>query len=383
MQWMVTYNRLGERQLHVLDECLENKNKCHFIYGFAGSGKTVLLLHAIKEFRDKNPQGSVCVVVFTHALIDLIKTGIPDHLNNIPVMTRHAFEKNPRYYDLIVVDEIQDLNQSVLPILKKYSGSLIVAGDENQSIYKNGVTPEDIQRELSPNKLGLEVLYRLTQVMRNIVKTILPNSGIESARSSRMAQVQIVLAHGNSESQEVEWAWQQAKRHSKIGDPVAIIFPQKKLIDMFINKICEIENIRWPEYYKNKYGGRDYTVVNKHFALNNIDLQYLGNQYGSIADSDHKPLIYLMTYHSAKGLDFETVFLPFLNDNTYFWSDDENLSRRLFFVAATRSRKNLFLSHNTNAPHAYVQNMPQDSLHKVDCEIQQKSDNDNEKIYIF
>ncbi|MFT4757459.1 MAG: superfamily I DNA/RNA helicase, partial [Vicingaceae bacterium] len=51
----------------------------------------------------------------------------------------------------------------------------------------------------------------------------------------------------------------------------------------------------------------------------------------------------LMTYHSAKGLDFDNVFLPFL-------SDDTSISRRdaetLFMVAITRSKMNLFITYS-------------------------------------
>ena len=50
-----------------------------------------------------------------------------------------------------------------------------------------------------------------------------------------------------------------------------------------------------------------------------------------------------MTYHSAKGMDFDNVFLPFL-------SDDISISRRdeetLFMVAITRSKMNLFITYS-------------------------------------
>jgi superfamily I DNA/RNA helicase len=73
-----------------------------------------------------------------------------------------------------------------------------------------------------------------------------------------------------------------------------------------------------------------------------------------------------MTYHSSKGLDFETVFIPGLDENyTIFNRNDEAMDRRLFYVAATRSRRNLFISYTGTTPHPFVANMPQDLLDKM------------------
>lgn len=71
-----------------------------------------------------------CVVVYTHALKGLVGTGLPANLSaEVPVMTYYRFLKDPRRYDLIVVDEVQDLERDTLETLKGYAGRLIVAGD--------------------------------------------------------------------------------------------------------------------------------------------------------------------------------------------------------------------------------------------------------------
>lgn len=58
----------------------------------------------------------------------------------------------------------------------------------------------------------------------------------------------------------------------------------------------------------------------------------------------------LMTYHASKGLEFTTVFLPGLNEGTV--PHGKNLSpkeieeeRRMFYVAMTRAKDNLYLSY--------------------------------------
>ncbi len=59
----------------------------------------------------------------------------------------------------------------------------------------------------------------------------------------------------------------------------------------------------------------------------------------------------LMTIHAAKGLEFNTVFLAGVEDGSlphFLSKDDKSLieeERRLFYVAITRAKKRLFLTH--------------------------------------
>ena len=53
-----------------------------------------------------------------------------------------------------------------------------------------------------------------------------------------------------------------------------------------------------------------------------------------------------MTYHSAKGLQFETVFLPMIED----FNDDGNSSRKALYVAMTRTYRNLYLLYSHSLP---------------------------------
>lgn len=374
----------GEEQRHVLDCCLRLNSGRLWIQGFAGSGKTVLLVHAIREALTTNPNLSACVVVYTNALKDLISTGLPDHLRQVPVMTYHRFMNNPRHYDLIVVDEVQDLEHEVLESLLKYATRLIVAGDGDQSIYRERVSPDEIEQILSPEKHKLQILYRLTQTLKQVVKTILPHSNIEAARVDRMvANVDIRLAHATDLASEITWVWREASRYSKQGDPAAILLPDRELIRRFIDGVCKAEGKVPPAYEKSANGKIDYNLVNAHLRANGISLRYLGSNYGRLTESDERPIVYLMTYHSAKGLDYDTVFLPHLNSSMEFWRNDEGLARRLFFVATTRSRRNLFMSYHAPEPHQYIKAMPQDLLKPMEIQKESEPNGRNSDIIIF
>lgn len=381
MQWMVPKNKLGQMQLQVLDRCLRKERV--WIQGFAGSGKTVLLVHALREALAVDPTLSACVVVYTYALRDLVSTGLPEHLvETVPVMTFKRFLENRKRYDLIVVDEVQDLEEGALRAIAAHAPRVIVAGDDDQSIYLKGLRPEAIEALLSPEKHRLEVLYRLTETLKLIVRTILPHSQIKNARVDRMvANVEVRLAHASDRIAEVSWVWREAMRYCRPGDPVAVLLPERNLIRRFIDATCDAHGKRRPAYTTDTFGKVDYNLVNFHLERQGLSLRYLGSNFGQLAESDEKPIMYLMTYHSAKGLDFETVFLPHLGYDTEIWRANEALARRLFFVATTRSRRNLFMSYFGYSPHPYITAMPQHLLRRL--EVNHERIDDNPSVDIF
>ena len=99
--------------------------------------------------------------------------------------------------------------------------------------------------------------------------------------------------------------------------------------------------------------------MNAHLKKQGVKLQYVGNGYGSFNITN---CVYIMTYYSAKGLDFDNVFLPGIDNRLYITSSPE-LSRRIFMVAMTRSRNELFICH-TGMPHPYVNSF---SANPTDC----------------
>ncbi len=66
-------------------------------------------------------------------------------------------------------------------------------------------------------------------------------------------------------------------------------------------------------------------------------------------DQEEKPGVRLMTVHAAKGLEFHSVFMPQLDDDTFPAKPNHSDTgieeeRRLFYVALTRAKRRLFLS---------------------------------------
>ena len=323
-----------------------------WVKGFAGSGKSVLLIHSLKNIIQKEPNAKVAVVVYTHSLIDMFKTGMQE-LNlpsSIPVMTYIEFvDKNSQNFDYIFCDEVQDLPSRVLYAMNNRARKVIVAGDSNQSIYDKD--PRWNEPVVNPNQVGdiinarafqLNVIHRMTRSIISAVQKILPSMNIWGAKRDLTKQdVNIRLCEASSEQEEVKYIYQEALKGSNVGDSSVILFPKNELIIKFANLVLSANGKQQWNETKNQWGRPDYGSLNRHFKTNGIKLQFIGSGYGALKDAERNKEAILMTYHSSKGLDFDNVFLPFLNTHFSIRSN----AATLFMVAMTRSRKNLYLTY--------------------------------------
>ena len=374
MRWMVPQSRLDEAQQDILKKCKDPRSKRDWIQGFAGSGKTVLAVHLARELLEASSNIKICILAYTHALKDLIQTGMDANMaGRIQVSTYHQFLNRRTPFDVVILDEVQDVPAGDLARIEQLAGRLIIAGDTDQSIYQNGCSGDEIMNLLQPRTHKLAVIYRLTRKLIDVVKTILPDSQIEGTPTGRMQDVQVSLGLAKDQDEEIRWLLDQAKSYARSGDPVAILIPNHRQVRFLIESVCRLEGKPIPDFPQAVRAnglpgsGFDYDQVNRELESQGLAIQYIGNKYGNLTDSDSKALTYIMTYHSVKGLDFETVFMPFLDEDQTFWRDGSDIERRLFFVAATRSRRNLFLSYSSLNPHRLVQQMPQNLLNHVKC----------------
>ena len=387
MRWMVPQSRLDEAQQDILKKCKDPRSKRDWIQGFAGSGKTVLAVHLARELLEASPDITVCILAYTHALKDLIQTGLEANMvGRIQVSTYHQFLRQRKPYDVVVLDEVQDVPAGDLSRIAELAGRFIIAGDVDQSIYQNGCSEDEINTLLEPRTHKLAVIYRLTRKLIDVVKTILPDSQIEGTPTGRMQDVQVSLAKAQDQDEETSWLLDQAKSYARSGDPVVVLVPGHREVRSFLESVCRLEGQTIPDFPRAVRpngapgSGSDYNYVNSELEARGLAMQYVGNNYGSLTASDSRALTYVMTYHSVKGLDFETVFMPFLNDDQNFWRNNSDIERRLFFVGATRSRRNLFLSHSSSEPHRFVQKMPQNLLNHVKCKKAEASSSPGEEF---
>ena len=194
MAWMIDEARLDPNQREIFNSSID---KNMWIKGFAGSGKSVLLIHKLRKILRDNPQTQTCVVVYTWSMIDMFKTGMNElgMPNTIPVITYLKFEKQPieQKYDYIFCDEVQDLPESTLFLMKnrlKPNGRIVVAGDSNQSIYVGKVEATEIGKILNADEIGLNYVHRVTRTIINAIQKLLPSTNIFNAyHSSYIAEI--------------------------------------------------------------------------------------------------------------------------------------------------------------------------------------------------
>ena len=352
MAWMIREDQLDPDQREFIN--VESKKSGNiWVKGFAGSGKSVLLIHSLKNVLSKEPNARIAVVVYTHSLIDMFKTGMKE-LNipsSIPVMTYIEFcDKNSQNFDYIFCDEVQDLPSRVLYAMNNRSRKVIVAGDSNQSIYDTDprwnepvVNPSQVGDIINARAFSLNMIHRLTRSIIAAVQKILPSMNIWGAKRDLTKQdVNIRLCEASSETEEVKYIYQEAQKGANVGDTSVILLPTLNMISKFANQVLSANSKpQWNEK-KNNYGKPDFGDLNRHFKNNGIKIQFIGSGYGSLSDAERNKEAILMSYHSSKGLDFDNVFLPYLNNSFYLHPSNANT---LFMVAMTRSRKNLYLTY--------------------------------------
>ena len=371
MHWMISLDALDTTQEAILDEVVVGTGS-HWIEGYAGTGKTIVLTHAVKKLRAKNKKASLCFVTYTHALKDLVASGLGD--DNIDIFTVDSFVSQSEKYDWAFVDEVQDITEEKIRKIQELAKHTIWAGDPAQSLYHKRVQQRALPAVLGTKSKKLKHIYRLSEKTYEIASTIYPWAQVmRGALVSVVDDVDVQLFEASTRAKEFAWVWSKAKIVSAVGRPSAVLFPTHEppkdtgasSIYDFACAVAKIEGKPNPPPRDELGRITDYSKFNEHFRKHRIPLQFLGSDNGDLPESDTKRMCYLMTYKSAKGLDFNSVFLPGLTSDISFedgkmpkFTSDE-WQRKFFFVALTRSRRDLFMSYH-GVPHPFLREMPKE-----------------------
>lgn len=361
-KWLIPESELDRDQKNFINslnsEVFYNRN----IEGFPGSGKTVLLLYAAKHFRQTDPNASILFIEFTHALIKMMEASLKEltdalHFKEIPVETYFEFvDRDRKSYDYILCDEVQDLPERVLrAIYSRARKMCVVAGDRNQSIYtedpkwnEQPCAPENVPELLKvPTNDKLIILHRLTPEIIKAVESFMPHMDIMSGRISMMKKhTDIRLWKARDRMQEIKSVAEEAIKWQKAGKSVGILFRFHKGIIGFVRDMLDcLGKASLDSVEKNKWGKYDYNVINRHLSNVGVPFQYVGNSDNDATFIGNNKIT-LMTYHGAKGLDFDTVFLPFSRNVQLIGDSTPELEDTLYMVAMTRSRQDLFISYS-------------------------------------
>lgn len=322
--WMIIESELDDDQIKVLNAV--NDKSC-IVSGCAGSGKSVLAL--IKAQRIQREKGNnYQIIVFTKALCRYMNAG-RENLGLEKQFDYHWDWKNRKgcpSSDYIIVDEIQDFSKDeIQDFVDATSKHFFFFGDTAQSIYeglKDTVRVEDINYVLGTKAKTFELYrnYRLPKTVAKVVQYVgvdLDGFDIDTYRSKETAMPRFVC-YDNFDSQ-IKAIASLIKNGSV--DDVGILVPHGKDVKR-IHDLLKQNNINHELKYDDKIDFRN--------SINNLDF------------TTENPKI--MTYHSAKGLQFGTVFLPGVEEKT------EDSERKGLYVAMTRTYRNLYVMYSGSLP---------------------------------
>lgn len=359
---MIEEARLGVEQREIIEEVSQVENDSVWIQGHAGSGKSVVLVHLLSDYLIRNREAEVAVVVFTRALIDLIETGIRQIPSlkgkRIPVITIYEISKRldkDAQYDAIFCDEVQDLPIESIQRMKNACTQLIIAGDSTQSIYESiprlggeTASEEEITSIISPKRKRLSIIYRLTPSVINVLKNVFTNLMQDRTYSGREdSEIRLFKSDKvNSLKRESTFSWEEIEMINRTRPTevaAVLIFKKEDIITYCQNVLDILKKPKWQEKKNIRWGKSEYDMrdLNSHLEQYGVPLMYIGNGVGSLEKADKKNLVVIMTYHSAKGLDFDAVCLPYISTNMRY-AKNENA---LMLVALSRAKRDMLITY--------------------------------------
>jgi superfamily I DNA/RNA helicase len=355
MPWIPNRSDFDDEQNRIFDNIIDDTHGSWWIKGYAGTGKTMMLIHLVHEYLQA---GWDCTyVTYTHALKNLAIEALRELGNDddeLPVFTVDSLNAIGQTYDIVMVDEIQDLPEEKINNLLQLGERFIFSGDLNQSIFLNSANPDHIRRLIgNPRLVELRDIHRLPQAISFASHLV-----YEEAKSAENALVDVIedssvnLVSAATIQAEVDWNYAQALREARPSKPSAILFSKHAEVEKFVNILCRLKNIDPPPAAAGRRRrNADYQELNSHLEKNGLSLMYFGGiSGGDIREATQTRKVLLMTIHSAKGLEFDSVFMPFMDYDRLpcpyppLRNSDE-WQRRFVYVALTRTKLNFYASY--------------------------------------
>lgn len=355
MSWLVPYADLTHDQMRAVEASPERHR---LIVGTPGSGKTLVLLHRAARLQKlyKVSKDRFRIFVYTNVLKRFIQAGCEDL--GIPIecvstydhWCKEYFEasiggrlpwdsenKQPKFdeirarvaedvrkhkqklYDFVMVDEAQDLDTTAFEVFRTIAFHVTAAADRKQQLYEHGTDEDSIAERLGLGRRNHSLLeaFRCSPYIVALASVFLPDVGERSV-------------------------W-RAQTRTDVGEretPVLLVArdleeERRRLVDVVRERLLEGERIAILLPTARQVHG--FRKALEEFGL---DAEVQGR--GEVLDfTNTRPK--LLTYHSAKGLTFDSVLLPRLVTGSFRGRND-SLSLRMMFVAVTRAVRWVYMS---------------------------------------
>ena len=254
----------------------------------------------------------------------------------------------------LIIDEIQDLSVTVIQALQKVVAyKKVYIGDIAQSIYGTGFTwIENVGRSMKP--IDLAINFRNTQQIDEAADSVLKYEYIGQSDVSEDYSLQKSYANRTGSKPQAFFCNNIDNMISNIKTYLDGIFKTEKNTTIGIG-------------YRNIYQSEKVIEkLRKYFRENKIRILDKNSN-----DIKQETQVYLMSFHSLKGLEFDYVILLDLDEKMYFNHIDEmtseviDVERRLFFVAMTRAKDSLALFSRTDKPVRFLSELSPNKITPV------------------
>ena len=238
-----------------------------------------------------------------------------------------------------LVDEGQDLPPEFYQwIVGVTANNFTVCADEDQTIYPNQSSLSQIKNKAILND---NQSYNLTHNFRNNIhlgRALLKFHDLIAGDPTKKPSIDEhegikPVIKKSSKSEDIDEIINLSKNTN---DVIGVILSSKYDVKRWYQNIKKQRgstgsNKYYVGAYWNTNGGTDQDIRNARDTINNLD----------------KVKILITTVHSAKGLEFDHVFIPNI-DSSYLWKDmdlENRANLRLFYVAMSRPKNGLKVTY--------------------------------------
>lgn len=372
--WWARRDQLDKDQRELIEELDLEGN--YLVLGPPGSGKTNVLLRRAQFVRTQQ-MPNILVLTYTRSLTEFLKTGCrsptgavllpPNLITTYDSWMRSFFNKEgvalpeagkdydsykkdlatgaldicrgssyPKY-DVLFIDEAQDLIEEEIELLKNRGHRLFFVGDDRQRIYdsSNGI---QIIRSITPNPVerNLHFHYRLAPEICGVADRILTNVSGDTLSSTAHYDGPSpgrVDVHPSGDRSEIFQRLtsnlrDQVRVYGDLlsqGDKIGVVVPRKADREEVLSEIDAIQIL-------------------------NGSAQIVRARTGSTSDRGYSPEIdpekpiLILTEQGCKGLEFRALHWLFVDCDKHYRSDER------YYTVVTRAKTSLDIYHSSELP---------------------------------
>ena len=328
-------------------------------------------LSAISEFEDLGIEGEAVEYAKTFFEESVTPESTTPISHDILLKLYYIFNEDlTAKYDIIIIDEYQDMTPVVSGLVSRFEGRILMIGDNNQRIYGFRGGRGLISGE-RPIKKSLTYSFRFgTEIalMANVILWKMKNISPEDYMLTGVGNDEIVESISGqrtfisrTNATLIEAAISEHRKGNKVYINGGVSGVKKEAVDIYNLMIGNKEAIKnpWIKKFKNYYSFKVYAQnsgdMEAKYVVNLID-KY-GSDFGDVlkvldivscGSAEGAPTI-LTTAHKAKGLEWNSVEIA--DDFADLYSKADKLKNdvdveelNLLYVAVTRGIRELKLN---------------------------------------